>query len=416
MNNHPASKYDYNIMRITYAIAYFTLLIAICIGLGAWSAEDIYEIKDHVFHQRIFGFTLEIPDGWSITDNGQISPRGDYPIEIKSDHSDTSELYLSFFPVKGLSLIEFADEILFEISMSEDIELKEKKIGNLDCIYASISLSSSNPDNRFPELTLIFSRIGDHFLKMIYYSYNEDESNEILEIIRTIKFDDKSRKMSFLAVKNHRNYGIPTQTKSNSQLYLYDKDPSLMMGAENADGSETIIIDDFEYPARFPAGETSDDYGSRRQYYENGRYHVDNRDKCIDVYVPDINLDIRDFTMGVDIRFEGGHPLKGNGLVFRGSEDGFYLFDLSPDGFFALYRYKGGFETLVEKTFVSSMKPYQENRIEIQAGDNEFRLYVNNKRVKKMTVKDDLNSGFAGLYVCAGSWVSFDNYFIEVDD
>lgn len=402
-------------MRFTYSIAYFTLLIAICIGMWAWSAEAVYDITDNVYHQRIFGFTLEIPDGWAVIDNGEISERGDYLIEIKSNHPDSAELFLSFFPVKGLSLIEFANETLFEISMSEDIELKEEKIGNLDFTRASLSMSS-NPEHEFPKLILLFSRVGDHFLRAIFYSYNEDGQDEILEIIKTIQFDGKSSRISFLTVKNHWYYGTPTSTTDDSGLYLYDNDPNVMLDIENADGSETIIFDDFEYPARFPAGETSDDYGSRQQYYENGRYHVDNRAKHIDVYVPDIELDIYDFKMGVDVRFEGGHPMKGNGLVFRGSEDGFYLFDLSPDGFYALYRYKGGFETLVEKIFISNMKPYEENRIEIQAKGNEFRLYVNNKRVKKIKVEDDLSSGFAGLYICAGSWVSFDNYYIEVDD
>ncbi|MBU1022818.1 hypothetical protein KKB99_00940, partial [bacterium] len=120
--------------------------------------------------------------------------------------------------------------------------------------------------------------------------------------------------------------------------------------------------------------------------------------------------------IGVDIRFEGGHPMKGNGIVFRGSEEGFYLFDLSPDGFFALYHYKDGFETLLPKEFAKSAKPYEENRIELVARNNEFEFSINNETVKKIKVKDNLDSGFAGLYVCAGSWASFDNYFIEVDE
>ena len=81
--------------------------------------------------------------------------------------------------------------------------------------------------------------------------------------------------------------------------------------------------------------------------------------------VTDMQMDIRNFHLSVDIRFEGGHPVKGNGLVFRGSEDGFYLFDLSPDGFYALYKFDGGFEIIIEKKYIKLASQYEENRIEV---------------------------------------------------
>ena len=127
-------------------------------------------------------------------------------------------------------------------------------------------------------------------------------------------------------------------------------------------------------------------------------------------------MDIRNFHITLDMRFEGGHPVKGNGIVFRGSEKGFYLFDLSPDGFYALYQFKSGFVNLVDKTFFKTASSYEDNHIEIEVKDNTIILSLDGREVERVTVSDDLPSGFLGLYVCAGSWVSFDNYYVEIND
>ena len=116
------------------------------------------------------------------------------------------------------------------------------------------------------------------------------------------------------------------------------------------------------------------------------------------------------------MRFEGGNPTKGNGIVFRGSEKGFYLFDLSPNGFYALYKYDGDFKSIQDKTLIPNVETYGENRIDVEVRGDIVRLLVNGERVKSINIDNRLDSGFVGLYVCAGSWVSFDNYWIEVND
>ena len=402
-------------MRISFAILYFAFLIVLFTGIGSFSAEDVFDRGDDTYHQRVFGITMEIPNSWEIIDKGEISANGTYEIVIYPELSDDNELYMNFSPIKGLSLEEFANENLLELFSGDNYTLVDKEVGNLECLYASIQMSGF-PNKEYPALTVLFSRAGDHYLKILFYSYDSHEFAKVNQIVETIVYDKKFKTHSFLMVQNHWRYGITNENKAVSDLYLLENDPENLVDAEKADGSETIIFDDFDYPARFPAGETTDDNGTRVQYYLEGRYHVDNRGKRLDVYIPDIDLDIHNMKIGVDIRFEGGHPMKGNGIIFRGSEKGFYLFDLSPDGFFALYYYDDSFETLLPKEFAKSAKPYEQNRIELVAINNELEFFINSKTVKKIKIEDKLGSGFAGLYVCAGSWASFDNYFIEVSE
>ncbi len=83
-------------MRIVFIITYFVLLIAVCAGIGALSAEEVYEREGKVYHQKIFGFNLEIPDDWHVLDKGEISNRGDYLIIIGPDYADNAKIYMSF--------------------------------------------------------------------------------------------------------------------------------------------------------------------------------------------------------------------------------------------------------------------------------------------------------------------------------
>jgi hypothetical protein len=400
-------------MRFGLAIAYFALLILIFLGIGAFSAEKVYEITNQTYHQRIFGFTLELPIDWKVVDEGSVSPNGDYLIELGPDVPDETVLYLSFSPVKGLTLIELVNENILETELGEKISLTGGAIGNVDCY---ISRQRMNPDksNAFPDLTNVFARTGDHFMHAIVYSYDQPERERIMKVLDSLHVDKALVEVSFLAVQNRSRYGIPIVAESNTQMYLFAEDPEIRADVSSADGSETFIFDDLTYPARFPEGEHRDLNGYRIQFYGDGRYHVDNRGKRIDVYIPDMNVDVRNFKLSVDMRFEGGHPMKGNGVVFRGGKQGFYLFEISGDCHFALYRYSGGFETIVEKEFSRKIIPYENNHLEIKTNENDISLYINGSCVDKVKVEDNVEDGFVGFYVCAGSWASFDDYCLEV--
>ncbi|MBU1023211.1 hypothetical protein KKB99_02895, partial [bacterium] len=201
-------------MRVYFAILYFAFLIVLITGIGSFSAEDVFERNDDTYHQRVFGITMEIPGNWKIKDNGEVSPNGTYEIVIYPEHSDENELYLSFFPIKGLSLEEFANENLLELSSGEKYTIIEKKVGTLDCLYANIPMSSF-PEKEFPALTTIFSRAGDHYMKILFYSYDSDKFAKTSQIIESTKFDQKLKTLSFLAVKDHWRYGTPNEDKSS---------------------------------------------------------------------------------------------------------------------------------------------------------------------------------------------------------
>jgi len=400
-------------MRFGLIIAYFALLILVLVGIGAISAEEVYKIDGQTYHQRIFGFTLELPVDWMVVDEGAISPHGDYLIALGPDVPSQAMLNLNFLPVNGLTLIEFVNENLLDLETETKIDLSESRMGNVDC-YISRQCMNAKQSSEFPDLTNVFARLGDHFMRAMVYSYDESEREQVLDVLDSIHFDESLREVSFLAVENHSRYGIPIITEQNSQMYLFSEDPEIRANVSSADGSEFVIFDDLTYPARFPEGEHRDLNGFRIQFYSDGRYQVDNRGKRIDVYIPDISVDAADFRMGVDMRFEGGHPLKGNGIVFRGGKSGFYLFEISQDSHFALYRFSNGFETVVEKTFAPEIQPFENNRIEVQAKGDEMLFFINGKSVRTISIEDDIDSGFVGFYVCAGSWSSFDDYYLEI--
>jgi hypothetical protein len=402
-------------MRIAIVITWFALLIMIFFGIRGLSAQEVFEIKGNQFHQKIFGFELEMPQNWQVEDNGEISPTGNYLIIFGPDTSDNARLYLSFSPVKGLSLDEFASESVREVAQDQEIVFEETRIGNLDCLVGRLPMSSV-PGEKYPDLTTVFFQFNDNFLEVLFFSYDKVQRDEALDTLKTMKFDLKLKELSFMAVKNYSNYGSVNSEGLSSTAPITNTENMLFGDASVCDGSENVIYDDFEYASRFPAGAHEDEYGFRLQYCINGRYHVDNRAKTVDVYIPDMQIDSRNFKASVVMRFEGGHPMKGNGLVFRGGDTGFYLFDLTPDGFYTLFNYSKGFKELEERTFTPMAKPFDDNKIAISAIDNEIEIFLNDKLLKSLKVTDEHEKGFVGLYVSAGSWVSFDDYLLEVDN
>jgi hypothetical protein len=402
-------------MRLSTLKPYILLTIAVIVFLTAWTSESVYKRSGRLFHQRVFGFTMQMPENWQVKDQGEISTSGDYMISFGPNLNEEAKLYFCLFPVKGLSLMEFANETMFELELTNSITFTEEKYGDLDCLVSNQKLSVDSSEE-FPSITTVFSRIGDNYMRVFFMCGDSGSRKEINDFLDTIKVADELREISFLNVANYAQYGSLNTIDATNEMLLYSNDPELMIDITSSDGSERMVFDDFAYPARFPEGEVADEYGYRAQYYQDGRYFVDNRKKLMDVYIPDIKMDIRNFHITLDMRFEGGHPVKGNGIVFRGSEKGFYLFDLSPDGFYALYQYKGGFVNLIDKTFFKTASSYEDNHIEIEVKDNTLILSLDGRQVERATVSDDLPSGFLGLYVCAGSWVSFDNYYVEIND
>lgn len=402
-------------MRLSTLKPYILLLVAVIVFLTAWTTESVYKRTGRLFHQRVFGFTIQMPENWQVKDEGKISSSGDYMISFGPKLDEEAILYFGLFPVKGLSLMEFANETLIELELTESMTLTEEKHGDLACLVSNQKLSVDTSEE-FPSVTTVFSRIGDNYMRVFFMCGDSESKKEINDFLDTIKVADELREISFLNVTNYAFYGSPNTIDATNEMLLYSNDPELMIDITSSDGSERMIFDDFAYPARFPEGEVSDEYGYRSQYYQDGRYYVDNRKKVMDVYIPDMKMDVRNFHITLDMRFEGGHPVKGNGIVFRGSEKGFYLFDLSPDGFYALYQFKGGFVNLVEKTFFKTASSYEDNHVEIEVKDDTLILSLDGLEVERVKVSDELPSGFLGLYVCAGSWVSFDNYYIEIND
>jgi hypothetical protein len=389
--------------------------MAVIVFLTAWTSESVYQRNGQMFHQRVFGFTVQMPKDWQVMDQGEISSSGDYMISFGPNLDEEAILFFCLVPVKGLSMMEFANETMLGLELIDSMTLTEEKHGDLDCLVSTQKLST-DPAEEFPLITTVFSRIGDNYLRAFFLCGDSESQKQINDFLDSIKVADELREVSFLNVANYTQYGSPSSIVPTGEMLLYENEPDLMIDITCSDGSERMIFDDFAYPARFPEGEVADDLGYRSQYYQDGRYYVDNRKKAMDVYIPDMKMDVRNFHISLDMRFEGGHPVKGNGIVFRGGEKGFYLFDLSPDGFFALYQFKGDFVTLVDKTFFKTASSYEDNHIEIDVTDSTIILSLDGLEVKTIEVTDDLPSGFLGLYVCAGSWVSFDNYYVEIKD
>jgi hypothetical protein len=191
--------------------------------------------------------------------------------------------------------------------------------------------------------------------------------------------------------------------------------PTAVAVAVNPVSGMVIYEDDFEDP---DSGWDVYNYGDTLALYQDGEYRLGIfQTDYVAWGNPDSALDLGDFEIEADARAVEG-PLDNNlGILVRyqDGDEGFYWFQISSDGFFAVDRLDGD-EWIAISEWQESAAIQQglgaTNRLRVTCVGEQFTFYVNDTWLT--TVSDDaLDGGRIGL--AAGSFdepgvvVHFDN-------
>jgi hypothetical protein len=123
-----------------------------------------------------------------------------------------------------------------------------------------------------------------------------------------------------------------------------------------------------------------------------------------------------DFVLDVDATQVAGPDDNSYGVIFRYQDDrNFYRFDISGDGYFAVFKRKDGVWSKLQD-YAESAAVKQDNatnHLQVIAKGNQFTLNVNGETVKTFSDKDFPNGNLgvtAGtLFDNAGVHIAFDN-------
>jgi len=182
--------------------------------------------------------------------------------------------------------------------------------------------------------------------------------------------------------------------------------------------SPPLFFDLFEDP---DGGWTSYEDSSVAFSYKAGTYRMEARraDSVWWSWAP-IETSIKRFvaTFSVEIESGGGGEY---GLVWGASDDDLYLLRVSPDGWFAVDRFRSGtWSSVVSPTLSDAIAP-GENRVQVVVDGSALLLTINSETVAGYRLPDEFDSvrvGFAAATIGASGFAaSFDNLKVyELDE
>jgi hypothetical protein len=176
------------------------------------------------------------------------------------------------------------------------------------------------------------------------------------------------------------------------------------------DTPETLLADDFSDESAWPVGERE---GSRF-YYEDGEY-------LIEVFESDFGAwassgdSWADVAIEVDARQVSGPDDNQYGLLCRYQDiDNFYEFDISGDGYYAIYVKRAGeFKTLAPWTATNAIRQGESrNHLAVTCQGNRLAMSVNGELVAEVfdeTFSEGEVAMIAGTFDEPGVVIAFDN-------
>lgn len=135
------------------------------------------------------------------------------------------------------------------------------------------------------------------------------------------------------------------------------------------------------------------------RYYSQGEYHMvqkgeDMSDRAL------LGNDAENFITEVKARLDSG-PLTGQyGILFRFSDDNYYLFGINGRGWFTVKKHVDGkvYELIpLTETYILN-KGYVTNKLGVKADGNTLSLYINGKMVRAIS-DTSLTHGDVGFFV-----------------
>jgi serine/threonine-protein kinase len=149
---------------------------------------------------------------------------------------------------------------------------------------------------------------------------------------------------------------------------------------------DILYTEDFEDEAHsWFIGEESDAYGEYTADVEDGRYRAIlvglGEEGTTAWFEPDA-LDLTDFVYSAEAELQYAAGEFGYGLVFRKSEQGFYLFEIDHGGFFVAQALADGeWEVLIEYLETDTIYEDEPNELMVRAVGPELDFFINGERV-----------------------------------
>jgi serine/threonine protein kinase len=151
-------------------------------------------------------------------------------------------------------------------------------------------------------------------------------------------------------------------------------------------GDDILYAEDFEDDEHsWFIGQESDAYGEYTADVEDGRYRailVGLGEKGTTAWFEPDALELTDFVYSAEAELQNAEGDYGYGLVFRKSEQGFYLFEIDHDGFFVAQSSEDGeWEVLIEYQATDTIYEDEPNELMVRAVGPDLDFFINGARV-----------------------------------
>jgi len=182
----------------------------------------------------------------------------------------------------------------------------------------------------------------------------------------------------------------------------------------STDTAETLLTDDFSDEGVWPVEEADD----TRYYYEDGEYLIEVLESDLAAWATSGDR-WADVAVEVDARQVSGPDDNLYGLLCRYQDrDNFYEFDISGDGYYAIYVKRAGeFKTLVPWTATSAIRQGESsNHLAVTCQTNRLAMSVNGELVAEVfdeTLSEGEVAMIAGTFDEPGVVIAFDNLQIS---
>ena len=183
---------------------------------------------------------------------------------------------------------------------------------------------------------------------------------------------------------------------------------------EIAEGSQIIYQDDFSDTA---TGWPEADGRNEAYYYQNGRYWIEVNEEN---YIQPITggESYSDVVIEINARVEQSSTDGEYGLLCRyQDDDNLYMFEVTQDGYYAIYKLlNGNWVPLIDYTYSSLVDSLDSANLQASCVGNTLRLAVNGKLLGEIQ-DNSISSGdygfFAGTFYNSGNIVSFDDLVVS---
>jgi hypothetical protein len=146
------------------------------------------------------------------------------------------------------------------------------------------------------------------------------------------------------------------------------------------------------------------DEGDSATEYVDGSYriYIDNAESPYVLKRAMLAGEYKDVIMEVTARFEAGQDNNSSGLICRYSDDGYYYFDIAPEGDIRIARFLKGEQEILARIEGSTLVNPDENHLRVECVGDDLALFLNGEQVA--TASDgNLSDGQVGLIGGGGS-------------